>query len=63
MSDWQYSSIGLDNGLAPARRQAIIWNSYGLTMVIILPTHICGLNELMIPRYQHTYLANHGDLN
>ena len=22
---WQYSSIGLDNGLAPSRRQAIIW--------------------------------------
>ena len=22
-SDWQYSSVGLDNGLAPARRQAL----------------------------------------
>ena len=25
MSDWQYASIGLDNGLTPNRRQAIIW--------------------------------------
>ena len=24
-SSWQYASIGLDNGLAPNRRQAIIW--------------------------------------
>ena len=26
-SSWQYVSIGLDNGLAPCRRQAIIWTS------------------------------------
>ena len=26
-SNQQYSSIGLDNGLAPARRQAIIWTN------------------------------------
>ena len=25
----QYSSIGSDNGLAPARRQAIIWTNDG----------------------------------
>ena len=25
----QYSSIGSDNGLAPARRQAIVWNNAG----------------------------------
>ena len=25
--NWQYSSIGLDNGLAPSRRQAIIWTN------------------------------------
>ena len=31
----QYSSIGLDNGLAPTRRQAIIWTIYRL------PTHVC----------------------
>ena len=28
-SNWQYSSIGSDNGLAPARRQAIIWDNDG----------------------------------
>ena len=25
----QFASIGSDNGLAPPRRQAIIWTSYG----------------------------------
>ena len=25
----QYSSIGSDNGLAPVRRQAIVWTNYG----------------------------------
>ena len=29
-SNEQYSSIGSDNGLAPARRQAIIWTNDGL---------------------------------
>ena len=28
-SNWQYSSIGLDNGLAPNKWQAIIWTNYG----------------------------------
>ena len=28
--NWQYSSIGLDNDLAPNRRQAIIWTNGGL---------------------------------
>ena len=27
--NWQHSSIGSDNGLAPARRQAIIWTNDG----------------------------------
>ena len=27
MSNWQYPSIDLDNGLVPNRRQAIIWNN------------------------------------
>ena len=26
-SNWQYSSIGLDNDLVPNRRQAIIWTN------------------------------------
>ena len=29
-SNWQYSSIGSDNGLEPSRRQANIWTKYGL---------------------------------
>ena len=29
-SNWQYVSIGLDNGLAASRRQAIIWTSADL---------------------------------
>ena len=29
-SNWQYGSIGSDNGLAPNRRHAIIWTNYGL---------------------------------
>ena len=28
-ASWQYSSIGSDNGLAPNRRQAIIWANDG----------------------------------
>ena len=28
-SNWQYSSIGLDNGLAPSTRQAITWTNDG----------------------------------
>ena len=28
-SNQQYSSLGLDNGLAPSRRQAIIWTNDG----------------------------------
>ena len=29
VSDLQYSSIGSDNDLSPARRQAIVWSSDG----------------------------------
>ena len=28
--NWKYSSIDSDNGLAPVRRQAIIWTNDGL---------------------------------
>ena len=34
-SNWQYYSIGTDNGLAPVRRQAIVW-----PMISSLLTHI-----------------------
>ena len=29
MSNKQFSSIDADSGLAPSRRQAILWNNYG----------------------------------
>ena len=28
--NWQYGNIGSDNGLAPNRRQAIIWDNDGI---------------------------------
>ena len=34
--NWQYGSIGSDNGLAPNRRQAMIWSNVG---VLCLLTH------------------------
>ena len=43
-SNLQYSSIGSDNGLAPARRQAIIWTNVHWRIFASL-----GLNELSIP--------------
>ena len=53
-SDWQQSSIGLDNGLAPNRRQAINWIDSD-------PIHwrifaALGGNELMIYTQSHIYL-------
>ena len=30
LSNWQYTSIGLDNGLVPIRWQTIIWADDGL---------------------------------
>ena len=38
-SNWRYVIIGPDNGLAPNRRQAIIWTNDGLFHWCI--THIC----------------------
>ena len=29
-SNWQYDSLGLDNGFVPTRRQAIIWTNDGI---------------------------------
>ena len=39
----QYSSFGLGNGLAPFRRQAIIWTNDGL----FTDAQSIGLNELI----------------
>ena len=34
-SNWQYASIGSDNGLAPKRRQAFIWTNADDLMVVV----------------------------
>ena len=49
-SDWQYATIGFDNGLAPSRQQAIIWTN-------VDPVHRCiyaalGADELNVVDYQ-----------
>ena len=43
-SNWQKAIIGSDNGLAPNRRQAIIWTNGGLVYGRIYASH--GLNKL-----------------
>ena len=43
-SNWQYGRIGSDNGLAPTRRQAIIWTNGVLGSRRIYVA--LGLNEL-----------------
>ena len=44
-SNYKYVSIGPDDGLAPIRRQAIIWTNGGLVYRRIYAS--LGLNELM----------------
>ena len=41
--NWQYDSIGSDDGLMPTRRQAIPWSNDGLVYLCI---YFFGLNEL-----------------
>ena len=43
VSNWQYISIGSGNGLAPNRRQAIIWTDVGLSYWRVYASP--GLNE------------------
>ena len=45
-SNYQYASVGSDNGLVPNTGQAIIWNKGGLVYRGIYAT--VGLNELSI---------------
>ena len=47
LSNWQYDIIGLDNGLAPNRRQAIIWINDDLVYWRIYAS--LGLNEFTGP--------------
>ena len=44
MYNWQYGSIGSDNGLASKRRQAIIWTNVGMLYWCIYAS--LGLSEL-----------------
>ena len=44
-SNWQYTIIGSYNGLAPERRQAIIWTNAGILLIGPLGTH---LSEIVI---------------
>ena len=46
-SNWQYSSIASDNGVAPNRRQAIIWSNSGMFCWCIYAS--LGLNESICP--------------
>ena len=52
-SNWQYSSIGSDIGLAPNRRQAIIWSNDVLGCRFIYAS--LGLNELIL-HYVNSYI-------
>ena len=45
-SNWQYSGVGLDNDLAPNRRQAIIWTNGGMFYWRIHAS--LGINELSL---------------
>ena len=46
---FQYSSFGSDNGLAPARRQAIIWTNAGLfTDASVLTLFQCHVHQVHI---------------
>ena len=46
LGNWQYGSIDSDNGLAPNRRQGIIWSNVGMFYWCIYVS--LGLNELML---------------
>ena len=45
MSNWQYSNIGSDNGLAPNRQQVIIWTNDDSVQRCIYAS--LGLSELI----------------
>ena len=50
-SNQQFSSIGSDNGLAPARRQAIIWTSDGKFTNAYIP------QSAPMSQINHVYLS------
>ena len=50
-SNWQYSSIGSDNGLAPIRRQAIIWTNDDLCCWKAMRSSWCQKNDFIQFRF------------
>ena len=55
-SNWQYGSVDSDNGLAPNRRQAIIWSNVGKRDWHIDASP--GLNELRTNLKQTSEIKN-----
>ena len=54
-SNWQYTSVGSDNDLAPTRRQAIIWTNDGQVSWRIYAT--LGLNALISGKAPHHQIS------
>ena len=50
------SSIGSDNGLAPARRQAIIWTNTGILLIGPMETNF---SEILIEIYTFSFTKMH----
>ena len=55
-SNWQYGSIGSDNGLAPTRRQAIMWTNDGQVWWRIYAS--LGPNELYVLCAQYPFCVH-----
>ena len=57
-SNWQYANIVSDNGLAPNRRQAIIWTNDGLGCRRICIHALLDLNDLnndQLDKYENVH--------
>ena len=52
----KFTIIGSDNGLAPTRRQAIIWSNGGILLVRLLGTN---LSEILIQIYTFSFKKMH----
>ena len=75
-SNWQYSSIGSDNGSAPTRRQAIIWTNAdpvhrriyaalggdGLKLITISNDQSCNTSMPLIQPSNYLKVTDHLDV-
>ena len=52
----EHANIGLDNGLSPNRRQAIIWTNAGILLIEPLGTNF---NEILIEIYTFSFKKMH----